>query len=139
VDKAGNVGAWATGATFRVSRFSEINTRVTYTGTWALSKSTAFWGGQVKAATKLDARASFRFTGRSVAWVTSTGPTRGKAEVFINGSRVATIDLYSATAVNRKVVWVGSSATAVDRTIMIRVLGTSGRPRVDLDAFVSAN
>lgn len=139
IDKAGNAGAWVSGDTFRVSRFSEGNTRITYSGTWAVSKSTAFWGGQAKASSRLGARATVRFTGRSVAWVASTGPTRGKAEVYVNGSRVATVDLYAATGVHRRVVWVGSYSTAVARTISIRVLGTSRRPRVDLDAFVTAN
>ena len=69
----------------------------------------------------------------------ATGPTRGKAEVFVNGAKVATIDLYSATSAHQKVVWVGSYTSAAARTVSIRVLATAGHPRVDLDGFVTAN
>jgi hypothetical protein len=37
------------------------------------------------------------------------------------------------------VVWVGSWTTAASRTITIRVAGTASRPRIDLDALVTAN
>jgi hypothetical protein len=139
IDRAGNVGAWATGATFRISRKSETHSSVTYTGTWTLSKSPVFWGGQAMASNSVGARASITFTGRSIAWVASTGPTRGKAEIYVDGIRVATVDLYAATSAHQKVVWASSWTTATSRTIRVRVLGTSGRPRVDLDAFVTAN
>lgn len=139
VDKAGNVSAWAYGDTFRVSRFSEGNSRITYSGTWSTSSYPVFWGGAAKASSKAGSRASITFTGRSVAWVSSMGPIRGKAEVLVNGVKVATVDLYSATSKHQQVVWTGSWTTAASRTITIRVLGTSGRPRVDLDAFVTAN
>ena len=70
-----------------------------------------------------------------MAWI---GRSRGKAEVLVNGVVVATIDLDSRHVVARRVVWVGQWSTAVTRTITIRVLGTSGRPRVDLDALVTS-
>jgi hypothetical protein len=139
IDKAGNVGVWMTGDAFRVSRLSETSTKVKYGGSWPISKATAFLGGQAKAASKVGAKASTTFTGRTIAWVASTGPTRGKAEVLVNGTKVATVDLYSASGAYRKVVWVGSYTTASPRTVSIRVLGTSGHPRVDLDAFITAN
>lgn len=139
VDQAGNVGAWSYGDTFRVSRFSEGNSRILYSGTWSTSKASVFWGGVAKASSKAGSRASITFTGRSVAWVSSMGPTRGKADVYVNGVKVATVDLYSATSKHQQVVWTGSWTTAGSRTITIRVQGTSGRPRIDLDAFVTAN
>jgi hypothetical protein len=134
VDKAGNVGAWATGTTFKLTRYSEGNSRLTYKGTWRTSSSSAYLGGAAKYASAAEATASFTFTGRSLGWISRLGPTRGKAEVLVNGVKVATIDLYAAGYQNQRVVWAGSWSTAVSRTITIRVLGTSARPRVDLDA-----
>jgi len=139
VDRASNVGAWTYGDTFRVSRFSEGNSRITYSGTWSTSRSSAFWGGVARASSQAGARASITFTGRTIAWIASMGPTRGKADVLVNGVKVATVDLYSTTARHQQVVWVGTWSSAASRTVSIRVLGTSGRPRVDLDAFVTAN
>ena len=137
IDVAGNIGAWQTGDTFRVSRYSEGNARISYAGRWTTARSSAYWGGVAKRAVTSGARASLTFTGRSIAWVTRTGPDRGRAEVLVGGKRVAIVDLYAPGPQNQRVAWVGSWSSAVARTITIRVLGTTGRPRVDLDAFVT--
>jgi hypothetical protein len=79
------------------------------------------------------------FTGRSVAWVARTGPNRGVATVYVNGTKFATVDLYSPAYGNQRVVWARNWSTSAARTITIRVAGTSGRPLVDLDALVTAN
>jgi hypothetical protein len=138
-DKAGNASAWLSGGTFRVSRFSETNPSIAYVGGWTTVANATQWGGQTRKSTAAGATASLTFTGRSIAWVAPTGPDRGKAEVYVNGTRVATVDLYAATTQSQRVVWTGSWTTATSRTVMIKVLGTSGRPRVDLDAFVTAS
>jgi hypothetical protein len=75
-------------------------------------------------------------TGRSVAWVSLKAPTRGKAGVYVNGRLVATVDLSTATWQPQRFVWTRTWATVATRTIDIRVLGTAGRPRVDIDGFV---
>ena len=139
VDKSGNVGAWVYGDTFRVSRFSEFNSRLSYRGSWHKSSYPVFWGGAAKASSTAGSRATLTFTGRAVAWIASKGPTRGKADVYVNGSKAATVDLYSPTAKHQQVVWSGSWSSAASRTVRIQVLGTAGRPRVDLDAFVTLN
>jgi hypothetical protein len=139
IDKAGNPGAWATGATFRISRYSEFNTAISYSGPWTTVSSPAYWGGAAKKSSSAGARASLTFSGRSIAWVARSGPDRGKAAIYVNGTKVATVDLYSATAQGQRVVWVGSWTTTASRTITIRVAGTIGRPRIDLDALVTAN
>ena len=71
-----------------------------------------------------------------VAWVSAVGPTRGSARVFIDGALVSTISQYRADPGYRKVVFERSWVTSGTHTIRIEVVGTSGRPRVDLDALV---
>ena len=139
VDKAGNPGSWATGTTFRISRYSESNAAITYSGSWTKVSSTAYWGSAAKKSSTAGAKASLTFSGRSIAWVARTGPDRGKAGIYVNGTKVATVDLYSPTAQAQRVVWVGSWTTTASRTVTIRVAGTVGRPRIDLDALVTAN
>jgi hypothetical protein len=48
VDNADNVGAWAYGSIFSLSRYSETSSRIRYSGTWTLTRSSVFWGGQAK-------------------------------------------------------------------------------------------
>ena len=138
-DKAGNLSGNTAGGTFTLSSFSETHSRITYSGTWRKTSSSAYWGGASKYASARGAKATFTFTGTSFAWVGRKGPGRGKAEILVNGSKVATVDLYASSYQNYRVVWSGSWSTAAKRTITIRVLGTSGRPRVDLDALVTTN
>jgi len=95
-------------------------------------------GGTLRRVTARAASASLTFTGRSVAWVAPTGLTRGSAKVYIDGSYVATISLYRPAAA-RQVVFAKRFASARSHTIRIRVSGTWGHPRVDLDAFAYLN
>jgi hypothetical protein len=66
-------------------------------------------------------------------------PSRGIAVVRVDGVKVATIDLYRASLRTRVVVWTYSWDSAATHRVKIRVLGTSGRPRVDVDAFLTAS
>jgi len=138
-DKAGNIGAWKTGPVLTLGRVGETSTRITYTGSWSTASSSSYWGGGVKFSSAVGARASVTVTGRSIAWVALRGPTRGRAEVFVNGTKVSTIDLYSPAWQGQQVVWTGAWATSQARTVAIRVVGTTGRPRVDIDAFVTVD
>jgi hypothetical protein len=136
VDGAGNRSGPVYGPTFRLTHYGETNSRIAYAGSWSLVTGSPYWGAKAKASSRAGARATLTFTGRSVEWIARTGPTRGKAQVFVNGVLKATVDLYASTYQNQRVVWTGSWSSSATRSVSIRVLGTSGRPRVDLDAFV---
>ncbi len=57
-------------------------------------------------------------------------------EVWLDGSKLVTIDLYSSTALARRIVFTRAVSPSVTHALEVRVQGTSGRPRVDVDAFV---
>jgi len=67
--------------------------------------------------------------------VTTKGPTFGKARIYVDGVLVATIDLYAAPTHRQKLVWQRTWATVGTHTVRIYVIGTSGRPSVDIDGF----
>ena len=73
------------------------------------------------------------------AWVATTGPDRGKAEVWIDGVKKKTIDLYALERADRQVVYAVSFASPGTHRIEIRPTGTrhvsSTGDRVDVDAF----
>jgi hypothetical protein len=139
VDRAGNASAMVYGSTFTLSRYGETSSRIRYGGSWTLTKSSVYWGGQAKRSSSAGANASITVTARSVEWVARRGPTYGKAQVYVNGVLKAAVDLYASTYQNQRVVWAGTWSSSASRTITIKVLATPGRPRVDLDAIVSAN
>jgi hypothetical protein len=78
------------------------------------------------------AAARLAFRGRAVAWVTSTGPAGGRAQVLVDGRRVATVSLYSPTVAKRVVVFSRSWRSSRRHTIVVRPLA---KPR-SVDAFV---
>jgi hypothetical protein len=76
------------------------------------------------------------FTGRSFAWVGVTGASRGTARVYLDGKLLATVNLHRTTTSARSVVFSRTWTASGRRTIVIRVAGTPGHPRVDLDSFL---
>ena len=134
-DAAGNVGAWKSSAAFRLRLVSERSSAVTYARTWKTSLSSSYLGGAVRQSRAAGATASYTFTGSQVAWITARGPTRGSARVYVDGRHVATVSLYSRTMQTRRVVYASSWAADGRHRITIRVSGTAGRPRVDVDGF----
>lgn len=136
IDQAGNVGLWSVGPSFRVLVRSESSGAITYTGTWLASADPTAGGGTVKVATAAGARARLVVTGRDVAWIAPRGPGYGRADVYVDGVRVATVDLGAASPAARSVVWRRHWTSVGTHTIQIRVRGTADRPAVGLDGFV---
>ncbi|MDP9352305.1 MAG: M4 family metallopeptidase [Chloroflexota bacterium] len=143
IDHAGNYSAWNQGPSFVVSAFQENSTstdgKVAYTGKWNRAKLSGAYGGYVSHASRSDRRATFTFTGRDVAWVSTKGTNRGMAEVWVDGVKAATVDLYASSLGTRGVVFTQSWATSGSHTMEIRVLGArntaSTGTQVDVDAF----
>ena len=135
VDRADNTGAWATGRTLSPRLVQQSSSAVKYAGTWRSTSGTAYSGGSARYAKAARASARYTFTGRSIALVTTMAPTRGKVKIYVNGAHVATVNLYATTAKYRVLAWQKTWSASGTRTVKLVVVGTSGRPRVDLDAF----
>jgi hypothetical protein len=140
-DNADNWGAWKAGPSFTVDVRQEDHQAVTYTGSWTLVPLSAASGGYIKYALALGDKAKFTFAGRNVAWVSPKGPGRGIAEVWVDGTKAATVDLYAPTEKPRTMVFSKSWATSGTHNVEVRVLGTKNASatgkRVSVDAFVA--
>jgi GH25 family lysozyme M1 (1,4-beta-N-acetylmuramidase) len=133
-DGAGNVSGWVYGPTFKTWIAQE--TAPTYAGAWTSGLVAAASGGGVKSTAAKGASAQYTFTGKSISWVTSRGPTSGSAQVYIDGAYRTTINLYASTTVARQIVYALNWTANGVHTIKIVCLATPGHPRVDIDAFV---
>jgi hypothetical protein len=142
-DRAGNWGAWRYAPRFNVFVRQETSTAILYGGAWRRLGVVGASAGYVKFARTAGARARRVVSGRSVALVSSRGPNRGKAAIYLDGSTraAAVIDLYAPTTQVRRVVFAKSWPTWGFHTIEVRLLGTrnvrSWGTRVDLDALVA--
>ena len=106
-------------------------------GHWTASFAPAYYGGRAMSSQVVGASARITFTGQQVAWVSTVGPTRGQARVYVDGAYVRTLDLRGSSIATRRIVYVQAWTSSETHTLEIRVVGTSGRPRVDVDAFLS--
>lgn len=136
-DDNGNKSVWKYGPRFAVDLPQESSTGIAYAGTWKHQSVTSASGGALAYSGAPGATAELAFKGRNVAWVAPKSSLRGEAEVYLDGRKVATADLFSATVQARRVIYAANGLDpSVTHTLRVKVLGTSGRPRVDVDAFV---
>jgi hypothetical protein len=135
-DNAGNMSGWSEGGTFQLLRTEQTGGRVTYTGTWRTQRVSWASGGSLRYSAQRGATATMSLWGRAVSWVAPRGPLRGWAQVYVDGQYVQVVSLYSRTSVARRVAFVYRWATPGAHTLKIRVYGTPGRPRIDVDAFI---
>jgi len=108
---------------------------LTYRGEWDQVPLAGASAGGVRYSSDAGARVRFAFTGRAVAWVAPTGPTRGRARVYLDGTYWRTVDLYSVSSSARRLVFLHRWPVSGSHVLEIRVSATAGRPRVDVDAF----
>ncbi|WP_200207479.1 hypothetical protein [Micromonospora coerulea] len=136
-DHAGLWSGWQYGPVLTPALYQETSTSLTWSGTWTRTALTGASGGYVRYSTQAGARATFTTSTRAVGWVAVRGPSRGKATVYVDGTAVTTVDLYASTVQPATLVYAYSWASTGTHTVVISVAGTSGRPRVDVDAIVS--
>jgi len=133
-DGVANTSGWSYGATFRPLLAQQ--TAATYAGTWATASLSTASGGSLKYTTVKGAWTQYTFTGSGVSWVSYQGPNRGTAGVYLDGKFKMNINLNAATYQPKRIVWAAGWTANGLHTIRIVCLGTTGHPRIDVDAFV---
>jgi hypothetical protein len=134
-DKAGNVGSWDYGPTFKPRRVSDTNTAVRYSAGWQTVDDPTAFGGVAHEATAEGRAVRFTFTGRDIAWIAERGPGFGKAKVYVDGVYIKTVDTGHDQNLPRRLVFRKHWSYVGTHTIRIVVSGTSGRPTISLDGF----
>ncbi|MFJ6836514.1 N-acetylmuramoyl-L-alanine amidase [Streptomyces sp. NPDC091209] len=131
-DYAGNTAAASVTATPVILQ----ETSATRTGTWTAKSSSSYLGGKSYSSTSKNASLTWKFTGRSAAWVVSRATGSGQADIYVDGVKATTVDMKSATTAYRAVQWTKTWSTSGTHTVKIVVVGTSGRPTVTTDGLV---
>ena len=133
-DRRGNTSDWSAVTTFVPRRYEETTAAATWVGRWSRSWSASASGGRSLWTASTGRRVTFAFRGRSIGWVGRIGPGAGRAEVRIDGVRVAIVSQSASTVRYRSIAFRRALATAGPHTIQIRPLGNG---RVDVDAFLT--
>ena len=108
-------------------------------GSWWVAEQSAAYGDSAWRTRQRGATVTLRFKGTRFAWVGRKDSGLGKAEVLIDGKKVATVSQYASERSARRVAYATSGLTNGTHNVTIRALASpstgSGR-RVDVDAFV---
>ena len=115
---------------------NERSKAIAYTGTWRRASHNGYGGDTVAYARSAGASATFTFSGRKVSWNGPTGPTRGKAKVYVDGKYVKTVNTYRRSFDARSALFKTGWKTAGKHTLTIVVVGTKGHSMVAIDDFV---
>jgi hypothetical protein len=135
VDRAGLWSGWAYGPVLRPALYQETTTALGWAGYWIRYAVAGASGGAVRGSSQAGAWARFTASARSVGWVAVRAPNRGRASVYVDGVLVGTVDLYATTVQPARLVFVRSWTSVGTHSVTVRVSGTTGRPRVEVDAF----
>jgi subtilisin family serine protease len=135
-DAAGNWSAWVESVPLGLGVVDDSSTSMRWSSGWFRYTTSAAYAGTTRYSMSRGAWMRVSKTAKILAFVAPVGPTRGSASIYVNGVYQATVSLYSSTSAGRRVLWVKDFGVDGAKTIEIRVAGTSGRPRVDVDAIL---
>lgn len=133
-DKAGNVSAWKAGPILKPTLTQQTSSAVHYSGSSTTTTSSSYSGGSVRYLRVAGASVSYTTTARSLSFVTTRGPGRGTAKIYVDGVLAATVQLNASTTTYRYVAFRRSWASIGTHTIKVVSVGTPV-PRIDIDAF----
>jgi hypothetical protein len=134
-DRAANYGTYVAGPAVKPTLYQQWSWAVTFGGTWRTSTSSSASGGSTKYATKAGSWVQFRFSGRAAAVVAPRSSSRGSVKVYVDGKYVSTVSTYQSSGQGRIVVFAKAWTASGTHTVKLVVVGTSGHPRFDIDAF----
>lgn len=107
---------------------------------WRTSTCTCYNNGRTLYSTAKGASLTYTITttepGQTVAVVAEKNTNRGKMKIRLDGTRASTVNTYAATPTHRVVVWQKVIRRPGTHTVRVKNVGTSARPRVDVDAIM---
>lgn len=134
-DAAGNTGPWTETPALVARLIDSRSSAVLYSGTWrTVSQSSAF-GGSVRGSTTAGSQARLTVDARAVALAVTAGPSRGKGRLTVDGE-AATFETLRSVVTTRWLVAGRRWTTDEARAVSVSVLGTTGRPRVEMDGLL---
>ncbi|MET9218101.1 beta-galactosidase [Streptomyces sp. NPDC003300] len=109
--------------------YDDVDPALAYTGAWShVGAEQNYTGGDYQHTESFSDTAgdsvSVGFTGTGVKWVTNLDGNHGIADVYLDGAKVKTVDLYGATKQNQYVAYRATGLAAGAHTLKIVATGT---------------
>jgi subtilisin len=135
-DAVGIWSPWVEGPLLKLGIVQDGSSAMKYSAGWYRSYSRYASGGTTRYTTRRGASVRLTMNARTLAIVAPVGPTRGTANLYVNGVYQATISFYWKVGVSRRIVWTKTFEADGLKTLEIRANGTYRRPRIDVDAVL---
>jgi Tol biopolymer transport system component len=121
------------------TRYEQTDSHLVYVGTWSTATTASASGGSFKYASSSGSSTIVSFDGTHLAWLATTGPSYGIAEVSLDGGAAELVDLYSASTRYQERVYRTDLLSAGAHTLTIEWSGTknsaSSGYAIGADAF----
>jgi hypothetical protein len=118
-----------------LARYEQTDLRVVYEGSWGAFYKSFASGGSYGRSNTSGASATIYFTGARLDWIAMKGQSTGIADVYLDGEKVATIDLNSSVAAYDVKVWSTGMIADGDHVVQIvRSNANSSAKYVTVDA-----
>jgi hypothetical protein len=139
VDRIDVSGGWAIAPQLPSMRLENTAAAIGYEGSWTTGPHASLSGGTQTFSKTAGSSATLQFEGTEVRWVATKAPNYGLAEVWLDGEKVTTVDLYAASRAFKQTVFSRSGLPSRPHTLTVKVLGQKRAAATDawvtIDAF----
>ncbi|MDO8916095.1 MAG: chitobiase/beta-hexosaminidase C-terminal domain-containing protein, partial [Coriobacteriia bacterium] len=123
-DAVGNVEATIASQFTVIARVEQTDPSIYYKGTWTTYNLGLFSAGSMAYTNSAGGGAHVAFNGTAITWINHKTTSYGIARVSIDGTQVATVDLYSPGLQAKQSVFATSGLTPGRHTLKIEVTGS---------------
>jgi subtilisin family serine protease len=124
----------------QASTIEQNHASVSYTGSWSTTNSSSYSGGSAKYTVSKGSAAEISFNGESIKLVGYKGKNNGKANIYLDGKLVKTVDYYSSSTQTKVTIYEATNLSKGFHTLKITNRGdknsASTGTNINVDSFV---
>ena len=117
------------------TRYEQTDGHIVKSGTWVDWANNVASGQSYGRSATVGASATIYFTGTQIAWIAFKGTTTGKADVYVDGTKVTPTPIDLAGTGTQSTVWTSNALSNTHHTVEIRRSDLSGTKYLTVDAI----
>jgi hypothetical protein len=131
----GDIATGYSAAVTSVVPFDERASAVTFSTGWSESSSASRYLGTFTSTTSASKTMTFKAAASAMWLIGDKCASCGKMKVYVDGTLISTVDTYRSSTAVRQILFSKAFVGTDTHTIKIVTLGTSGRPKIVIDAI----